>query len=278
MRCSPWPPRSRGTPPRSPGTPRPPWSPPVATAWPRPRPWPSGPPPAPIWPAAAPWTPPTGSGRSSDPAPGVVTSPSGCSPCPASSRPRCSPGIRRTPGGSSWTSPGGRPSALIRTRRPSSRAAVPCSPRTTAKPTASTCGRLPCTTSRAATSSVPAPSSCTAGGCGGAAGCGRPVAGSEPPWSPSSAAAPGPGPTRRAANCAPTGPRPRRSLAAGLSRLTPQQLRIARHVAEGATNREVAQRLAVSTRTVDYHLRNVFAALGVRSRVELARMVDQEHR
>ncbi|QCD60393.1 helix-turn-helix transcriptional regulator [Streptomyces hawaiiensis] len=66
--------------------------------------------------------------------------------------------------------------------------------------------------------------------------------------------------------------------AAGLSRLTPQQLRIARHVAEGATNREVAQRLAVSTRTVDYHLRNVFAALGVRSRVELARMVDQEHR
>ncbi|MCK8438628.1 LuxR family transcriptional regulator [Streptomyces sp. D2-8] len=65
---------------------------------------------------------------------------------------------------------------------------------------------------------------------------------------------------------------------AGLARLTPQQLRIARHVAEGATNREVAQRLAVSTRTVDYHLRNVFAALGVRSRIELARMVDQEHR
>ncbi|MFF7731466.1 LuxR C-terminal-related transcriptional regulator [Streptomyces sp. NPDC007984] len=64
----------------------------------------------------------------------------------------------------------------------------------------------------------------------------------------------------------------------GLSVLTPQQLRIARHVAEGATNREVAQRLAVSTRTVDYHLRNVFAALGVRSRVELARMVDQEQR
>ncbi|MFI8165837.1 LuxR C-terminal-related transcriptional regulator [Streptomyces sp. NPDC085931] len=64
----------------------------------------------------------------------------------------------------------------------------------------------------------------------------------------------------------------------GLARLTPQQLRIARHVAEGATNREVAQRLAVSTRTVDYHLRNVFAALGVRSRVELARLVDQESR
>ncbi|MFA3878223.1 LuxR C-terminal-related transcriptional regulator [Streptomyces sp. MMCC 100] len=60
-----------------------------------------------------------------------------------------------------------------------------------------------------------------------------------------------------------------------LSRLTPQQLRIARYVAEGATNREIALTLAVSTRTVDYHLRKVFAALGVRSRLELARVVGQ---
>ncbi|WP_416530300.1 LuxR C-terminal-related transcriptional regulator [Streptomyces coelicoflavus] len=62
---------------------------------------------------------------------------------------------------------------------------------------------------------------------------------------------------------------------ARLSRLTPQQLRIARYVAEGATNREVALTLAVSTRTVDYHLRKVFAALGIRSRLELARVVGQ---
>ncbi|MEU6546291.1 LuxR C-terminal-related transcriptional regulator [Streptomyces sp. NPDC046859] len=68
----------------------------------------------------------------------------------------------------------------------------------------------------------------------------------------------------------------RTERAAGLAHLTPQQQRIARYVAEGATNREVAQRLAVSTRTVDYHLRNVFAALGVRSRIELALMVGQE--
>ncbi|MEU2024888.1 LuxR C-terminal-related transcriptional regulator [Streptomyces sp. NPDC016469] len=58
--------------------------------------------------------------------------------------------------------------------------------------------------------------------------------------------------------------------AAPLAALTPQQARIARCVAEGATNREVARRLSVSTRTVDHHLRNVFAALGVRSRTELA--------
>ncbi|WP_267133956.1 LuxR family transcriptional regulator [Streptomyces sp. WAC 00631] len=55
--------------------------------------------------------------------------------------------------------------------------------------------------------------------------------------------------------------------------LTPQQLRIARCVAEGATNREVALRLSVSPRTVDHHLRNVFAALGIRSRVELPRLL-----
>jgi DNA-binding CsgD family transcriptional regulator len=60
-----------------------------------------------------------------------------------------------------------------------------------------------------------------------------------------------------------------------LARLTPQQWRIARYVAQGATNREVARSLSVSTRTVDYHLRNVFAALGVRSRVELARLVER---
>ncbi len=56
--------------------------------------------------------------------------------------------------------------------------------------------------------------------------------------------------------------------------LTPQQDKIARLVAEGATNREVAARLFLSQRTVEHHLRNVFTRLGVRSRVELARVLD----
>ncbi|WP_164842671.1 helix-turn-helix transcriptional regulator [Actinoplanes solisilvae] len=55
--------------------------------------------------------------------------------------------------------------------------------------------------------------------------------------------------------------------------LTAQQERIAGLVAEGATNREVAQQLHLSPRTIDHHLRNVFARLGVRSRTELARLL-----
>lgn len=55
--------------------------------------------------------------------------------------------------------------------------------------------------------------------------------------------------------------------------LTPHQLQIARLVAEGATNREVAQRMGVSTRTIDHHMRNILTALGVRSRVGLANLL-----
>ncbi|MGK5532188.1 LuxR C-terminal-related transcriptional regulator [Streptomyces sp. URMC 129] len=40
---------------------------------------------------------------------------------------------------------------------------------------------------------------------------------------------------------------------------------------EGRTNREVAARLSLSPRTVGHHPRGVYAAPGVRSRVELAR-------
>ncbi|MFJ1645189.1 LuxR C-terminal-related transcriptional regulator [Streptomyces sp. NPDC088258] len=81
------------------------------------------------------------------------------------------------------------------------------------------------------------------------------------------------GELRAAGEPAPARPAHTPATAAPLLLLTPQQQRVARCVAEGATNREVARRLSVSTRTVDHHLRNVFAALGVRSRTELARLL-----
>ncbi|MEU5591413.1 helix-turn-helix transcriptional regulator [Streptomyces sp. NPDC020298] len=60
------------------------------------------------------------------------------------------------------------------------------------------------------------------------------------------------------------------------ARLTPQQLVIARMAAEGATNREIADRLALSPRTIDHHLRGVFARLDIRSRIELVRLLGDD--
>ena len=53
------------------------------------------------------------------------------------------------------------------------------------------------------------------------------------------------------------------------SALTPQELAVARLVVSGMTNREIASELMVSTKTVEYHLSNVYAKLGLRSRSEL---------
>jgi DNA-binding CsgD family transcriptional regulator len=51
--------------------------------------------------------------------------------------------------------------------------------------------------------------------------------------------------------------------------LTAQQERIVELVLGGATNREIATHMSVSPRTVEYHLRNIFTKIGVRSRTEL---------
>jgi DNA-binding CsgD family transcriptional regulator len=52
--------------------------------------------------------------------------------------------------------------------------------------------------------------------------------------------------------------------------LTERQREIAVLVAEGFTNAEIATRLFLSPRTVDYHLRALFQKFGFRSRTELA--------
>jgi DNA-binding NarL/FixJ family response regulator len=68
-----------------------------------------------------------------------------------------------------------------------------------------------------------------------------------------------------------TGEKARKRDVTTLDDLTPQELRIAHLVIDGASNREVAAQLFVSPKTVEYHLRKVYQKLGVDSRVELAR-------
>ena len=56
--------------------------------------------------------------------------------------------------------------------------------------------------------------------------------------------------------------------------LTMQEIHVARHVAAGATSKEVAARLFLSPRTIDAHLRNIFGKLGITSRRQLRDMAD----
>jgi ATP/maltotriose-dependent transcriptional regulator MalT len=56
-----------------------------------------------------------------------------------------------------------------------------------------------------------------------------------------------------------------------LGALTAREREIAELVADGRTNREVAEQLVLSAKTIEAHLRNIYAKLGVRSRVELTR-------
>ncbi len=69
-----------------------------------------------------------------------------------------------------------------------------------------------------------------------------------------------------------TGETARRRDVSSLADLTPQELQVARLVGEGATNKAVAAQLFVSPKTVEYHLRKVFAKLGIASRSELFRL------
>jgi DNA-binding CsgD family transcriptional regulator len=67
-----------------------------------------------------------------------------------------------------------------------------------------------------------------------------------------------------------TGDRARRRIDATRDELTSQELVVARLVAQGLRNKEVAAQLFLSTNTIETHLRHVYRKLGIRSRTELA--------
>jgi DNA-binding CsgD family transcriptional regulator len=75
---------------------------------------------------------------------------------------------------------------------------------------------------------------------------------------------------RAASELRATGETARKRDPSNFDQLTPQEIQISRLVAAGMSNKEVGAQLYLSPRTIDYHLRNVFAKLGLTSRTQLA--------
>ena len=73
------------------------------------------------------------------------------------------------------------------------------------------------------------------------------------------------------------GPRGKRARTAtsGPGALTSRELEVVQLAVEGLATREIGERLFIGRRTVETHLTNAYAKLGVRSRVELVRIADQ---
>ncbi len=66
------------------------------------------------------------------------------------------------------------------------------------------------------------------------------------------------------------GGKPKRAALAGAAALTPPERRMAEHVARGLSNREIAETLFVTRKTVEFTLGNAYSKLGIRSRTQLA--------
>jgi DNA-binding CsgD family transcriptional regulator len=72
------------------------------------------------------------------------------------------------------------------------------------------------------------------------------------------------------------GARPRREWRTGVEALTPSELRVARLAADRRTNREIAQELFVTVKTVEGHLARAYGKLGITGRAELVQRLQTE--
>lgn len=60
-----------------------------------------------------------------------------------------------------------------------------------------------------------------------------------------------------------------KAVLSGVDVLTPSELRVARMAVDGMTNREIAQQLYVTAKTVETHLRHVYQKLDIAGRADL---------
>jgi DNA-binding CsgD family transcriptional regulator len=72
------------------------------------------------------------------------------------------------------------------------------------------------------------------------------------------------------------GARPRRFELTGVESLTASELRVARMAGDGLTNREIAQALFVTEKTVEGHLSHAYRKLDIGSRSQLAGALAEE--
>jgi DNA-binding CsgD family transcriptional regulator len=72
------------------------------------------------------------------------------------------------------------------------------------------------------------------------------------------------------------GARPRRDPIESRSRLTASELRVARMATTGLTNREIAQSLFLTEKTIENHLRSAYRKLSIRSRSQLTRALPAD--
>ena len=71
------------------------------------------------------------------------------------------------------------------------------------------------------------------------------------------------------------GARPRRPVLSGPDALTAAERRVAELAARGMANREIAESLFVTVRTVEFHLSHSYRKLGIDSRGKLAAALGQ---
>ena len=72
------------------------------------------------------------------------------------------------------------------------------------------------------------------------------------------------------------GARPRREALSGVESLTPREYRIAELASQSLGNREIAQALFITRKTVEAHMRNIFRKLGISARGELREALSSD--